>query len=374
MPKTTTEKSGGVGSPLRRKLLVIEMLMVVLPAIAILYLFFAQKVVIDSSLVIIFVLILLLILCGAVLLRQVFDKILLVYTSVNHTPKSEQYLSEIQKDASELHEISASFRALMANFQEANNKLERRVLELFSIRELTEVASKTLDLNELLSVLLEKAMTVTDVDYGSVHMVDSQTRLFRLVSANGDLPDDGERQPPQVPDTAVFERIMKTKEPETIPLDPPPGSDRDREAPRALAMPISVREKLVAVLVLYPWPKTAKRQSGRMQILSIMIGEIGFALENAMLHAKVKQHSMNLARINQELNMASRQREQARQDLQLANAELERRVEERTRELKLTNRELRTEIAERKGPKKSSRAPKRQPRRPMPPKAGFWPT
>ena len=133
----------------------------------------------------IFALILLIILTGLIALRQIFDRFFTMTTLMKNAVNANEYLGDIHEDTAELHEITISFNNLMKKYEDTTSELGRRVFELFAIKELTEVVSKSLDMDELLNLLLEKVMIVTKAQTGSVFMVESEKDRFRVVASKG---------------------------------------------------------------------------------------------------------------------------------------------------------------------------------------------
>jgi PAS domain S-box-containing protein len=72
-------------------------------------------------------------------------------------------------------------------------------------------------------------------------------------------------------------------------------------------MPIFVRGDLLALLNLSHKETEEIFSSNDQEILSIMIGEMGFALENAQLHQKVEEHLQDLKKSTEELIKANDQ-------------------------------------------------------------------
>ncbi len=156
-----TVKSNIEEKGLRYRLLIIEFLIFVLPFFVLSYIFYINNVFLDFSQMLIFALILLIILAGLMALRQIFDRIFTMTTLVKKAVNNNEYMVDIQNDAAELHEIAGSFNNLMKKYEDTTSELGLRVFELFAIKELTEVASKSLDIDDLLNLLLEKVMAVT---------------------------------------------------------------------------------------------------------------------------------------------------------------------------------------------------------------------
>lgn len=358
MSGTIIEKIRKAKFNLKSRLLIIEAAIFLIPSLTFIYIFYQKQITFDTIQLVIMVAVLLLIFAGMMMLRQFFDRIMMIHNIMQKSDLGGQVLIDVHKDATELHEITVAFNGLMQNFQEANTELQRRVFELFSIRELTEVASKSLNLDELFSVLLEKAIAVSRAQVGAVYMVDKQNNCFVMAASRNIDTTYSEGNRIELNKTPMF-RVLSEKKPILVPMasfmkiqnsDPEQG-----ELPQTdmLCMPIFVREQLAAVLALSPWEGRENHSSSDEQIISIMISEIGFALGNAMLHKKLEKHSQSLQRrteeltkANNELQTAIQARDQAKEALQKANEELESRVMERTAELANANKALQNEISE----------------------------
>ncbi len=287
---------------LRYKLMIIEGLVFVLPFFIISYIFYVNNIFLNLSQMFIFALILLIILTGLMTLRQIFDRFFTMTTLMKQAVNNNEYLVDIQKDTAELHEITFSFNNLMKKYEDTTRELGRRVFELFAIKELTEVAGKSLDIDDLLNLLLGKAMTVTKAQTGSVFMVESEKDRFRVMGSKGLEwgPEKGsyikidesparyvvwEKKPLLVQDIETDSRVRKQND-----LKYRPSS--------FLSMPIFVRGDLLSVVNLSHKETGEVFNSNDQEILSIMIGEMGFALENAQLHLRVEEHLQNLTPVD----------------------------------------------------------------------------
>ena len=354
-----SKKTNGEGMGLKNKLLMIQTLVIGLPFLIVVYSIYSTgRFQLNMSQMLIFALTLVLILAGLMVLRQIFDKFLAVTNIINKKEGSDQLLIEMQKDTTELHDISVSFSTLMKNFEESTEELKRRVFELFAIKELNEIASKSLDFRELLNALLEKAMAVTKSEIGSVFMVDSKKERFRVVASKG--LQSGPQEGSYINfDKSSVRQVVSSKKPllvQNLDIDPKTlnTADPQYKPPSFLCMPIFARKQLIAVLILSTWRDKQVSDSTDEQILSIMIGEIGFALENALLHSKIERHAkrlqnrtLELTNANSQLHQEITERERAEKALKKAHDELETRVQERTAELAKANKEMQLEIAER---------------------------
>lgn len=326
MALSHTGKSNIEGKGLRYRLLVIEILIFVLPFLILCYIFYKNNILFDSSQMFIFALILLIILAGLVTLRQIFDRFFTMVTSLKRAAKNNEYLVAIQKDTAELHEITVTFNSLIKKHKDTTRELGRRVLELFAIKELTEVASKSLDIDELLTFVLEKAMAVTTAQVGSVSVVEAEKGRLRLLEHKG-LESGPEKGSYINIDESLVRHVVSERKPllvQDIETDPRTLKQNDPRFgnPSFLSMPIFVREDLLSVMNLSHKKTGHVFDINDQEILSLMIGEIGFALENAQLHFRVEEHvkdlhehTTQLIKTNDQLQKEIADRKQSEADL-----------------------------------------------------------
>ena len=351
METTLSHKNSKSSESLKTKLYIVQALIVFVPGLVVAYIYYRQGTPLDLVQLIILAAILLMILGGLFLLRQIFDRFFHIATVMKKAASGERDQISEFGDISELYEITHSFNRLMADFRNANSELKRRIFELLTIRELTEIASRSLDIEELLKVLLEKAMTVSDSETGSILLLQSSNSSLRVVASQGISSGLEVGKMLKINDSP-FQAVVNEKKTKIISnsewlLNEIQSGESDNTF-SLLSIPIMVRERLVALLNLSVQGGRDEKETEKEQTISILIGNIGFALENAMLHSRVKKHSQQLKRraeeltqINKKLQQTINEREKARKAVQKANEELEKRVEERTADLEKTNVELR---------------------------------
>lgn len=327
MTSSLGEKASMKEKGLRYYLLIIEFLVVVIPFVILFYIFYTENAFLESSQMILIALTLLLILAGLIILRQIFDRFSLIAISLKKAEGGEKALIRVQQDTAELQEIAGSFNNLMNRLEETTSELQYRVFELFTIKELTEVASRSLDIEELLNMLLEKTMAVSKAQIGSVLMVESDKNRFRVVTTRGLEPGPRKSSHININDT-LLQNIVSEKKPllvQDIESDPRTRKVNDLKygAPSFLSMPIFIREALIGVLNLSHKQTQQVFDSHDEHIVSIMIGEIGFALENARLHLQVVEHVKNLQQATVELTNANDQLRQEITERKQLEVELE---------------------------------------------------
>ncbi len=302
------------GKGLRYKLLVIEALVFVLPFLVLFYLFYQNKTLFHTDQLLMLALILVLILAGLILLRGIFDKVFAVSRMFKNMVSDDQKPVGKEKDIDELRQITLSFSRIMNDLEVSNKQLRQRVFELLSIRELIEVARKSLDIEALLELLLKKAVSVSGAQTASILMVDSDKQHFRVAASQGRKPGPEKsatidikesilrfimdhRAPLLVQDIETDQRIQKPNNPKY-------------DTPSFISIPLFVKDDIVAVLNLSDKETQEVFDENDRNILSIMIDEVAFALENAQLHTEVASQLSSIQIKTEELTRMNAQMEQ----------------------------------------------------------------
>ncbi len=309
-----------VGKGLRYKLVIIESLVFVLPFLVISYIFFSRGGNLqDVSHLVILAMILVLVLAGLMILRQVFDRFFAVASFMKRAENGEIVSMAVQKDTAELQDISLSFNNIMVKLQNTTDDLGRRILELFVIKELTEIANQQRDVDGLLIALLNKAMSVTKSQIGSVFEVGSDGNRLRLVGFRG--PGEGPAKDAfiSVEDSLMKFVVTEKKNLLVRDIEKDPRTLRPNLArygqPSFLSMPIFIEDKVAAVINL-AHKETAKPFDGEdEQILSIMLGEISFAIENARLRMRIEENLKALQRHAADLEREVAERKRIEENL-----------------------------------------------------------
>jgi transcriptional regulator with GAF, ATPase, and Fis domain len=252
---------------------IIAFVIAAIPVLAIVYIVQESKIVLNGTHILLLTLGLVLIVAGLASLRRIFVTIF------------KNLLSRSKKFAAELDQCTT---------------------ELNATREMTEAVKQIIHADGLLELLMDKAMQVTAVHNGSVFLVDTaEPEGLRFVAAkppvNMDKTDGKPRRHSFVRSVIESGKALIIQD---IEHDPRTMKSNNPKygSPSFISMPIYKHKQVIAVLNL------ANKQNGGLftdldeRILSILLGEIGFAMENIILRQEIKKQLAQINELNAELD------------------------------------------------------------------------
>ncbi|MCH8134969.1 MAG: response regulator [Proteobacteria bacterium] len=328
-------------SALKSQLVVIQSLVFLLPALVLLYIFNKENVSFDTNQVLMLVGMLVILLGGLLILHRIFDRLQKLQDLMAGAVTGKFSARVETVETGEIHEVVASCNNLMQHYEQANIELEEHASELRAVHSLSEMASRTLDLNVLLKTLLENAISITGAIAGAVYTINSQTNTSKLVGSRymGKLtegPIDGGLTEPQL------RQILAQKHAFLTDLD----WCEDGEAMAQIILPIFVREQPVAILTLSACRPILLAKTSPSELFSLMLREVGYILENAILHRnleqKVDERTSELAQRNHDMLQEIKKRKETESALEAAKVEAEAANLAKTRFLSSMSHEIRT--------------------------------
>lgn len=186
--------------------------------------------------------------------------------------------------AKDVSERGAQRKAI--NRDECKLKLQRVTENLRALEAITEVALSTLDLNELLDALVERAVEVARADCSMILLIDESTnevvpraayhiepevwKEFRVKSSEG-----------------LAGKVIAAKRPVTIrnaEADPSVATPyiRRRHIKSIIGVPLKVREKVIGVSYLYTLQER-RFTSAEIRLFEVMADRAAMAINNALL-------------------------------------------------------------------------------------------
>jgi GAF domain-containing protein len=284
------------------------------------------------------------ILAGMIILRQILGRVSIIAMSLKKAESGKAVPIDIQKDVVELQEISVSLNNLLQKLEQVTGELAQKTFELSAIKDLTEIIKDNLSIDDQMSLLLEKCMAVPGAQIGSVFMVEPETRhkymaaakstpmpvselyRFRVCAAMGhgeELKKGSliniensvvkavllERGPLLIRDISEDPRTLKTNDPKYGP-------------PSFLSMPIIMGDSVTAIINLAYKGKAQLFNDNDVQVLSIILRDVGFALENAMQQSRIKEQLEKIKRHDIELEREIEKRNRIERTLNYSEKKL----------------------------------------------------
>jgi signal transduction histidine kinase len=187
-------------------------------------------------------------------------------------------------------QVGEAFGRMLEDLRGSTERLEDLVFKLSTLNEVVELASRVPQLQDLLSLVLERTMRTVRAGIGSIMLLDHERQVLRVVAARG-LPDDvvgsaevrvGEGiagkvvqigEPVLVEDIAADRRFAKPSEPKY-------GSGA------FMCLPVRVEDRIIGVVNLAKSATAAPSPAFSptdLQFLNTLMTHIAYAVDNARL-------------------------------------------------------------------------------------------
>src|SRR4030065_1683579 len=132
MASFLAEKMSSEGRGLGNKVAVTSALLSVLPFLVFSYVLYREGLffVFENYYAVSLVFLLMLSLAGLIILRQIFDKFIMIALYMKQAEAGEMLMMDGEKETAELHEITLAFNGLMKKLEETGERLESQTLKL----------------------------------------------------------------------------------------------------------------------------------------------------------------------------------------------------------------------------------------------------
>ncbi len=198
-----------------------------------------------------------------------------------------------QKDL-ELTEMVLTVNRVAERLKKLTSELDRRTFEMNEIKAFAEAMKKNLTLQELIDLVMEKALKLTGAQIGSLCLVEKENNRLLVVASQG-----FEKEPKTNfyidLGQSLIQRVVSEKKPlvvENLQTDPRVKKTNDPKygSPSFLILPIFEKENIVGVLNLSSKESGAPFTCHDEKILSILVSRIGNALETARLESEIRNY------------------------------------------------------------------------------------
>ena len=165
-------------------------LLFVFPAFGFLFFAIRYNILEDESLPLFLIGFLVFSFLGFIFLRSVFKKVSKISEEFSERVVSDPSDVQFQRGTDELSNIVGSFNALESQLKNSLSRLDKKALEISTLKELSDLCYMTFDTDELLYITLERALKLVKADIGSVLILEQPQRKKFIVQAQIGLSDE----------------------------------------------------------------------------------------------------------------------------------------------------------------------------------------
>lgn len=242
----------------------------------------------DQALPLFFIAALSVALWGHIILRNIFKKVIIISHDITKKIVQEIGESQIQPIQDELDNIIVSFDTIEKRFDLIKKRLGKRTSEISLLKELSDLCYVTFDAEEILYIMLERALKLVNADVGSVLLLEKPYRKSFIVQSTiglGDLLSVGERIDFS---TSIAKYAVINKSPvivENIEKDNRfARTNRPTYATKSfICMPIKTMKDIIGVITVSRKDDNTLFSNDDVNILSPLVSTAAFTYENVRL-------------------------------------------------------------------------------------------
>jgi nitrate/nitrite-specific signal transduction histidine kinase len=209
-----------------------------------------------------------------------------------------KYGQQISVDTGdELEELGHQFNQMSTKLSESYAQLEQRVAartrELAALNAIAEVASRSLNLDEILNDALDKILEVLEMEVGSAYALDDETRSLKLLAERGLFGEFMDRVSPQPLKGSVVEQAARKGYPIIWSMEDYPETAlrpwlEKQGIRQVICVPLIVKGRLVGAFLFGARRSRAISQE-ELSLLDSCGQQIGVAVENARLYQQAEE-------------------------------------------------------------------------------------
>jgi len=294
---------------LRRAAVVIFALVGVLPLLAVLPLLHAGGLLSSPRTQVALLMAVVLAVLGLVLLLRLTDQIARLASGLAQ-PAAETAAAPVPGlgRVTEIGQIGEAFTHLLDDLRGSTERLEDLVFKLSTLNEVVELASRIPQLQDLLSLVLERTMRTVRATIGSIMLLDHDRGVLRVVAARG-LPDGVVGQAEVPVGEGVAGKVVQIGEAvlvEDISTDPRFARPNDSKygSGAFMCLPVRVEDRVIGVVNLAKAASAAASPAFTptdLQFLNTLMTHVAYAVDNARLLQEAQLSTNRLRRAMEDL-------------------------------------------------------------------------
>ena len=203
-------------------------------------------------------------------------------------------LAETPADAEALArpttQMGDAFGRMLEDLRGSTDRLEDLVFKLSTLNEVVELAARVPQLNDLLSLVLERTMRTVRAGIGSIMLLDHERQVLRVVAARG-LPEEIVGSAEVRVGEGIAGKVVQIGEPvlvEDISVDPRFGKPSEARygSGAFMCLPVRVDDRIIGVVNLAKSAAAAPSPAFSptdLLFLNTLMTHIAYAVDNARL-------------------------------------------------------------------------------------------
>jgi adenylate cyclase len=226
-------------------------------------------------------------LSGFVILRKFFDEIISISGNISKTVAEEFPQPQISTTG-ELKGIVDSFHILEYELRSSFHSLEKKTLEISTLKELSDLCYMTFNPEDLLYITLERALKLTNADIGSIMILEKPKRDAFIIEACIGLGDSAKKGDRVIFAESIAKYAVINKTPllvEDIETDIRFGrQSRPQYATKSfVCMPLKTINDVIGVLTISRRKSEILFTQGDVDVLSPLLSNAAFTYDNLRL-------------------------------------------------------------------------------------------
>ena len=208
--------------------------------------------------------------------------------------------NEIQRQSSEVGEMSCAIQGLKGQVSEAEQALERSLAEGVVLSQVAAAISSVMEFQPLIEMIMEKSKEVMNAEASSLMMLDVETNELTFNVATGEK-GAALREIRLPVGKGIAGWVAEHKEPLLVPdayADPRFNREADKmsgfQTRSILCVPLMIQERILGVVqVLNPRGRESFAEGDR-RVFTSFADQAAIAVENTRLYEEIKQRAEEL--------------------------------------------------------------------------------
>ncbi|MBI3092390.1 MAG: GAF domain-containing protein [Candidatus Tectomicrobia bacterium] len=227
---------------------------------------------------------------------------------------TELNLVDAPQELSEMARIAESFRHILEELKANTKELENLIFKLGTLSELTELVARIPNIQDVLQVVLGRAMTTVQARIGSIMLLDARSQTLQIAAAQG-LTEEVVRATTLRLGEGIAGKVAQTGEPMLV-ADvehddrTSKSNDPKYETSSFICMPLRVQDRIIGVLNLAKKGNQTSFSESDLKFINTLLSHIGFAVENARLLKEAREAARQLQHIVEEKTLQLDQTQQ----------------------------------------------------------------